>query len=160
MKKLNRNGKLELNVAYKRLLNYIKMYGIYKYDKEKVGSMPYYVELYCNYLKIPIPKVKVGRFIVAEYNRKDSPIFRGLHVPKYKGKKFDYKKYEHYLRTDKWKGFKSEIVNVRGQMCERCGVQTTGLDLHHLTYERLFNELPEDVQLLCKTCHRREHQLI
>lgn len=31
------------------------------------------------------------------------------------------------------------------------------LDGHHLTYERLFDELPEDVKLLCRKCHKRVH---
>ncbi len=160
MKKKNTVKRDELNVAYKRLLKYIKLNDAYKYSKEEVGSIRYYVGLYCSHLKIKAPKVKSGLFMVKEYNRKGSPIYRGISLPPYNGKSLHRKKYDKYLGTDKWKLFKIGIIEKRGAKCERCGFVNNYLDLHHKTYERLFDELPEDVELLCKTCHRKEHKLI
>lgn len=38
-------------------------------------------------------------------------------------------------------------------MCERC--HENRMDhVHHLTYERLYNELLEDLQGLCADCHK------
>ncbi len=39
--------------------------------------------------------------------------------------------------------------------CARCGriKSAANLQVHHLTYERLGNELPSDLQVLCHACH-------
>lgn len=42
------------------------------------------------------------------------------------------------------------------EVCERCGI-LPGVQLHHLTYERIGSERPEDLQLLCKACHEFIH---
>jgi len=39
-----------------------------------------------------------------------------------------------------------------GFKCQRCGV-THKLQVHHLTYEHLYNERLGDLQVLCKSCH-------
>lgn len=46
-------------------------------------------------------------------------------------------------------------MEVRGELCERC--LEPQFSLHHKTYARLFAELPEDVELLCKPCHVLAH---
>lgn len=69
-------------------------------------------------------------------------------------------KYRRYLKSDKWRNFKKELINTRGHKCEKCNEKYKPLDGHHLTYERLFNELPEDVMLLCRVCHKKEHKYI
>lgn len=43
---------------------------------------------------------------------------------------------------------------MRGQHCEGCGVAKR-LQLHHLTYERLYDERPEDLLILCPLCHEK-----
>lgn len=64
--------------------------------------------------------------------------------------------YLEYIQSAKWAMFKLSIVAKRGQQCERC--QTRGpVDLHHRTYRNLFNEKPEEVELLCRGCHEQEH---
>lgn len=77
------------------------------------------------------------------------------HKPK---ENLSYKeKYRRYLKSAKWKNFKKELVKTRGHKCEKCGEKYRPLDGHHVTYKRLFNELPEDVLLLCHPCHKKEH---
>jgi len=61
--------------------------------------------------------------------------------------------YMAYICSPEWKAFKRRIIAERGAFCEECGKAPATLDLHHLTYVRLFHELPEDVKLLCRTCH-------
>ena len=46
------------------------------------------------------------------------------------------------------------LVEQRGDRCERCGKESVPLDLHHVHYRLLGNEQPEDVELLCRECHR------
>jgi 5-methylcytosine-specific restriction endonuclease McrA len=41
-----------------------------------------------------------------------------------------------------------------GFQCEKCAAKGS-LHLHHLTYVRVGNELLDDVQILCPSCHRK-----
>ena len=68
-------------------------------------------------------------------------------------------KYNAYLKSDKWAQMKLDLIEIRGQKCERCGVKRTFRYLHllHLTYERVFHEEPNDLELLCGGCHIIEH---
>ena len=77
-------------------------------------------------------------------------------VKKKSGKKFN-KEYVKYIASDKWKLFRLSIIADRGKTCERCGTKKGTIQLHHLTYIRLENELSEDVQLLCLPCHETTH---
>lgn len=48
-------------------------------------------------------------------------------------------------------------VNRRsGGCCENCGLMLP-LELHHLHYETVGWERPDDLKALCRDCHRSEH---
>ena len=68
-------------------------------------------------------------------------------------------KYHTYLKSDVWVQMKLDLIHIRGNKCERCGAkrQFKYLHLHHLTYERVFNEEQFDLELLCAGCHLAEH---
>lgn len=54
---------------------------------------------------------------------------------------------------------KKKIINQRGQRCEACKRQTSELDLHHI--QRLADggeNSNGNLQLVCKTCHKKIHQ--
>ena len=61
--------------------------------------------------------------------------------------------YLTYIESEAWRKRKREVIAARGRACERCG-ERKGLQLHHLTYERLGAEWDEDLVLLCERCHR------
>jgi hypothetical protein len=58
---------------------------------------------------------------------------------------------------------RAEVIELRGQRCQRCREDKPGLALHHVHYRTLGHETPEDVELLCADCHeiadaqRRKH---
>jgi DNA-directed RNA polymerase subunit RPC12/RpoP len=64
--------------------------------------------------------------------------------------------YSAYLKSAAWKKFKASIFSTRGHRCERCGFDRMMLHLHHKTYVRLGREQPEDVKILCVSCHDLE----
>ena len=70
-----------------------------------------------------------------------------------------HKAYLVYITSPEWYAFKATVIQLRGNKCERCDAtaKETRIDLHHLTYARLFHELPEDVQLCCRACHMKIH---
>lgn len=72
--------------------------------------------------------------------------------------------YEEYLKSPHWLRFSQGIKKLR-RKCEDCGIDALearhrhkqDLNVHHLTYERVGNEKPEDVVVLCFYCHLKRH---
>lgn len=70
-----------------------------------------------------------------------------------------HEEYLRYLGSTLWTARKAAVIRYRGYRCERCGLEpSTGLQLHHRTYKRLGREHPDDLELLCRYCHKRHHQ--
>lgn len=71
-------------------------------------------------------------------------------------------KYTEYISSEEWIQLKVDLLQQRGCKCERCEKvfkRASKLQLHHLTYDRLFNEKPSDLQLVCRNCHMVLHGL-
>jgi len=69
-----------------------------------------------------------------------------------------YHKYLDYINSDpNWKKFRESILTLRGHKCERCG-SSKQLQVHHKNYKNLYKETAQDVELLCKVCHKAEHR--
>ena len=71
---------------------------------------------------------------------------------------------KHYLSSKHWRTFRRGIIVDNKGRCDKCnkhlmmfGGNLTFLDVHHLTYKRIWHEKPEDVRLLCRECHEDEH---
>lgn len=67
--------------------------------------------------------------------------------------------YTAYLESAAWQQKREEAFAAYGRTCNLCEAPDN-LHVHHLTYERLFNEDIADLQVLCRTCHVTTHQLI
>jgi 5-methylcytosine-specific restriction endonuclease McrA len=67
--------------------------------------------------------------------------------------------YVAHLASPEWQLIRKDKLERAGYRCERCGVSMNAgytLDIHHLTYERLGDELPEDLLVVCRPCHKIE----
>jgi hypothetical protein len=62
-------------------------------------------------------------------------------------------RYQQRISSAQWKTLKREVIEQRGNRCERCGQVGASLAMHHLHYCSLGSEQPEDVELLCLECH-------
>ena len=60
----------------------------------------------------------------------------------------------NYLSCAHWKEVRIRKIIATGEKCELCGSKNR-LHVHHLRYDRLFHEEPEDLQVLCVTCHAK-----
>lgn len=60
--------------------------------------------------------------------------------------------YQVYMQSDEWQERRELALAKAGYCCERCGYDGP-LDVHHLTYERLGHEMPQDLEALCRACH-------
>jgi AAA domain/HNH endonuclease len=65
--------------------------------------------------------------------------------------------YVAYLNSPAWAGRRLEALRRAGGRCQRCGDGTPAAEVHHLTYERIGAELPDDLEAVCAPCHRRAH---
>jgi hypothetical protein len=65
--------------------------------------------------------------------------------------------YRQYLKTPWWKSRRKRAIRDAGRKCNRCG-RSYSLQVHHLNYANLWNEPKEDLEVLCRPCHKHEHQ--
>lgn len=70
-----------------------------------------------------------------------------------------YYKYLVYLLSDEWKAKRHLVLERDMNLCQHCK-QKPAVDIHHLTYEHLFNEPIEDLLALCPTCHSKVHSKV
>lgn len=68
-------------------------------------------------------------------------------------------KYKQYLLSDEWMNLKLDLFQKRGKKCERCNAKYN-LSVHHLNYDNIFNEEPNDLIILCDKCHKKEHNIV
>jgi cytochrome c len=74
--------------------------------------------------------------------------------------------YQTYLLSEHWNQFRLKVLADRKE-CEECGINyrkavrlyKQGLNVHHLTYERIGKEKKADVKVLCYGCHMKQHGL-
>ncbi len=67
------------------------------------------------------------------------------------------RKYLAYLESDRWALQRTAALARASYRCSTCG-SPVDLEVHHLTYERLGEELPQDLTVLCGKCHTRLHR--
>jgi 5-methylcytosine-specific restriction endonuclease McrA len=75
--------------------------------------------------------------------------------------------YEKYLAGPHWQALrKRKLEQQKSELghncCEECREQPevtreTALHVHHRTYERLGEERLEDLSIICRPCHDKEH---
>lgn len=65
-----------------------------------------------------------------------------------------------YYETEHWKAYRrfrhdlnKQLFNGFCEMCRSCQAE----HIHHLTYERMYHELPFDTAAVCERCHTTEH---
>lgn len=62
------------------------------------------------------------------------------------------------MGSDEWVARKDRYYQTHEMVCSRCGTGQS-IHLHHLSYERMGDELNDDLMPLCVGCHDRVHEL-
>ncbi len=65
--------------------------------------------------------------------------------------------YKLYLKSEAWKLKRLQKLNSVGHSCQLCN-STDKLQIHHRTYERVYNEDLNDLTVLCSKCHYKFHK--
>lgn len=66
--------------------------------------------------------------------------------------------YNAYLLSEAWMEKRTQRLNLSGWKCEACGGKQL-LQVHHLTYERIFQESMEDLMVLCRIHHEAAEEM-
>lgn len=87
---------------------------------------------------------------------------KSIHKKRQKQKAEWKKKYLDYLKSDEWAKIRIHMLEANNYTCQRCGQKKfrARLHVHHKTYDRLFKEEFEDLELLCDKCHSEEHKTV
>lgn len=62
-----------------------------------------------------------------------------------------------YLKSRKWQALRTIILGRDHHTCRKCGIDDVPLEVHHIHYDNLGEELPEDLLTLCRDCHQSIH---
>ena len=65
-----------------------------------------------------------------------------------------------YWLSQEWAEIKADLISMYGEQCQWCGKETRFLAVHHLNYDNLGHEEPDDLVLICNKCHATEHGII
>jgi hypothetical protein len=66
------------------------------------------------------------------------------------------KKYHDYLKSPQWKKKRRLVLERDGRICQICFVEKA-VDVHHMTYVRIFKERLTDLKSVCRKCHEAIH---
>jgi hypothetical protein len=64
--------------------------------------------------------------------------------------------YDEYLKTPQWRAKRAKVLERCGGLCEGCR-EKTAKEVHHLTYDHLFDELLFELVGVCADCHAKAH---
>lgn len=64
--------------------------------------------------------------------------------------------YKKYLQSPHWKQTRAVAIHYAGYKCNYCG-EKENLQVHHNTYRHKGYERPEDLDVVCRSCHSRIH---
>ena len=68
----------------------------------------------------------------------------------------NYAKYQNYLLSNKWKIKRAQALDRDKNICQECK-KSEAQEVHHKTYDSLYNEPLEDLISVCKDCHVKIH---
>lgn len=67
-----------------------------------------------------------------------------------------WRRYNEYLLSDTWKEKRRRVLKRDNYQCQAC-LNRKAEHVHHLTYDRVFNEPLFDLTSVCTPCHKALH---
>lgn len=62
-----------------------------------------------------------------------------------------------YLKSDHWRDLRQAALENAGFKCSSCGCGGS-LDVHHERYKSIYNVTQDDLSVLCRKCHKADHE--
>ena len=60
--------------------------------------------------------------------------------------------YQQYLQTPAWRLKRDAVMKRDNRLCQGC-LKNQATEVHHLTYDRIFDEMLFDLVAICRDCH-------
>lgn len=67
-----------------------------------------------------------------------------------------FEQYREYLKSDKWRVKRLAALKRDGYVCQAC-LSRKASQVHHKTYEHVFDEPLFDLESVCEHCHQKLH---
>lgn len=67
-----------------------------------------------------------------------------------------WSRYNDYLNSDEWRSRRALVLKRCDWTCEGCGT-AAATEVHHMTYDHVFEEFLFELKGLCHACHERWH---
>lgn len=157
------------NRAFSPILKHLRNYLYYEIEATTKLSVPKkdVIDLFLDHIGVHTTKNKQDTILDLYFN-KAHPLLDDVYIlvlrKKIRNKRgipVQKLKYNDYLRSPQWRQKRQQLFEQRGKCCERCGLDMGELgispDVHHKTYDNLFNEPLEDLEVLCRPCHKKHH---
>jgi 5-methylcytosine-specific restriction endonuclease McrA len=71
-----------------------------------------------------------------------------------------YKMGAKYMEQEEWQVRRVLALTRAGHQCQTCASRDTTLDVHHNSYKNYGNETPQDLVVLCRSCHQKLHGVV
>ena len=71
-----------------------------------------------------------------------------------------YKVGAKYMEQPEWQQRRRQALARAGYKCQACSRRDTTLDVHHNSYQNYGDERPEDLVVLCRSCHQKFHGVV
>ena len=68
-----------------------------------------------------------------------------------------YNGYHGYLNSDNWHAKRKMIMDRADGICEACLV-SAATEVHHMTYDNVYDEFMWELRAVCRDCHERWHK--
>ena len=66
------------------------------------------------------------------------------------------RRYDMYLKSEEWAKKRRAVLERDGGICRGC-LSRPATQVHHLTYENIYNEFAFELVSICDQCHERVH---
>lgn len=67
--------------------------------------------------------------------------------------------YNQYMKSEEWQTLRRKVFARAKGICEGCG-EAAATAVHHLTYERMGEEMLFDLVAVCQGCHDKIHERV
>jgi len=64
--------------------------------------------------------------------------------------------YQNYIHSEEWNNKRRQVIHLFNWSCQKCW-SGSNLNVHHWTYKRLWDEMQQDLFLMCSICHKEFH---
>jgi len=71
-----------------------------------------------------------------------------------------YKMGAKYREQPEWQVRRVQALTRAGYRCQMCSSHDATLDVHHNSYQNYGDERPEDLVVLCRSCHQKFHGVV